>query len=112
MSPEIAFTEDPTVEVPGADRIGAGIPVGSDQRRRRERRRRLGRTVRRLLLAAVVAGAGVGVVLALRPRPVPVDAARVTRGPLIVAVQESGRTRVKDRYVVSAPTNGSLCWVR
>jgi HlyD family secretion protein len=48
------------------------------------------------------------VVMALRPRPVPVDAARVARGPLIVAVEESGKTRVKDRYVVSAPAAGNL----
>jgi HlyD family secretion protein len=74
----------------------------------RERRRHTGRVVRRAILAALVAAAAAGVVLALRPRHVPVDAAPVTRGPLIVAVQESGKTRVKDRYVVSAPTTGSL----
>jgi HlyD family secretion protein len=73
-----------------------------------KRRRHAGRALRRALLAALIAGAGLAVVLALRPRPVPVDAAPVTRGPLVVAVQESGKTRVKDRYVVSAPTAGSL----
>jgi HlyD family secretion protein len=72
------------------------------------RRRHAGRTVRRALLAVVVAAAAVGVVLALRPRPVPVDAAPVTSGPLIVAVEESGKTRVKDRYIVSAPSTGSI----
>ena len=46
--------------------------------------------------------------MALRPRPVPVDVARAKRGPLVVAVEESGKTRVKDRYVVSAPATGSL----
>jgi HlyD family secretion protein len=64
--------------------------------------------VRRALLAAAVTTAAVGVVLALRPRPVPVDVATVTRGVLVVAVEESGKTRVKDRYVVSSPATGSL----
>jgi HlyD family secretion protein len=45
-------------------------------------------------------------VAALRPRPVPVDVASATRGPLVVAVEESGMTRVKDRYLVSAPVSG------
>jgi HlyD family secretion protein len=60
------------------------------------------------LLAALVLGATVAVVLALRPRPVPIDAARAVRGPLVVAIEESGMTRVKDRYVVSAPVSGSV----
>jgi HlyD family secretion protein len=48
------------------------------------------------------------VALALRPKPVAVDVANVTRGPLSVAVEETGVTRVKDRYVVSAPVTGRL----
>ncbi|HEY9197786.1 MAG TPA: HlyD family efflux transporter periplasmic adaptor subunit [Gammaproteobacteria bacterium] len=40
------------------------------------------------------------------PRPVPVDTAAVTRGPLRVTVEEEGRTRVIDRYVISAPVAG------
>ena len=108
MSPETAFNEAPVIEPSGAEKSGGGSLPSAEQRRRRERRRHAGRAVRRLLLAAVVAGVGLAVVLALRPRPVPVDAAPVTRGPLIVAVQESGKTRVKDRYVVSAPTTGHL----
>src|SRR5436190_12389213 len=76
--------------------------------RARERRRQLARRVRRALLAVAILAAGVAVVLALRPRPVPVDVARVGRGPLVVVVEESGKTRVKDRFVVSAPAAGSL----
>src|SRR5580765_5282389 len=67
-----------------------------------------GRHIRQLLLAALLAAATIAVVLALRPRPVPVDVAHAARGPLAVVVDESGRTRVKDRYVVSAPVTGSL----
>lgn len=40
------------------------------------------------------------------PRPVPVDVATAGRGPLRVTVEEEGRTRVIDRYVVSAPVAG------
>jgi HlyD family secretion protein len=79
-----------------------------ERHRTRERRRVLARRVRRALLAILVGAAAVGSVLALRPRPVPVDVARTARGPLVVAVEESGKTRVKDRYVVSAPATGNL----
>lgn len=52
------------------------------------------------------------VVLALawsfRPRPLLVEVAGVTRGPLRVVVQEEARTRVIDRFVVSAPVTGHL----
>jgi HlyD family secretion protein len=42
------------------------------------------------------------------PRPVLVEVAAVSRGPLQVTVEEEGRTRVKDRFVVSAPVAGYL----
>lgn len=41
-----------------------------------------------------------------RPRPSPVEVAEVRRGPLRVTVEEEGKTRVTDRYVVSAPVAG------
>lgn len=57
-------------------------------------------------------GAAVGLALALwwlwRPRPLAVDVAAVTRGPLVVTVDEEGETRVRKRYVVAAPTSGRL----
>jgi HlyD family secretion protein len=42
----------------------------------------------------------------LAPRPVLVDTERVSRGPLRVTVEEEGRTRVIDRYLISAPVAG------
>ena len=36
------------------------------------------------------------------------DVVRVTRGPLQVTVDEDGKTRVKERYIVSAPLTGQL----
>jgi HlyD family secretion protein len=53
-----------------------------------------------LLVALIVVG--------LWPRAVPVEVGTVSRGPLIVTVDEQGMTRVKNRYVVSAPVAGQL----
>ena len=58
------------------------------------------------LLAGVIA-AGV-LVWAFAPRPVEVETATVTRGPFRKTVDEDGKTRVRDRYVVSAPIPGRL----
>jgi HlyD family secretion protein len=56
----------------------------------------------------VLVALGAVFVVALQPQPVPVDAAVVDRGPIEVVVDEPGRTRVIDRYVVSAPLSGNL----
>jgi HlyD family secretion protein len=45
---------------------------------------------------------------AFRPRPVPADFGTVARGSLEVTVEDEGRTRVRDRYVVSAPLPGRM----
>ena len=42
------------------------------------------------------------------PRPVEVEVAPVVRGPFEKTVDEDGKTRVRDRYVVSAPLAGRL----
>jgi HlyD family secretion protein len=44
--------------------------------------------------------------IAFRPQPVPVDFAEVTRGRLVVTIDEEGETRVRDVFVVSAPVAG------
>lgn len=54
-----------------------------------------------LLVAALVA-------LALRPVPLPVEVAEAVRGPFEVTVDEEGHTRVRERFVVSAPVAGEL----
>lgn len=43
-----------------------------------------------------------------RPQPVPVDLASVSRGSLRVTIDEEGITRVRARYIVSAPVAGRL----
>lgn len=55
--------------------------------------------------ALIVVGA---LAFAFSPRPVAVEVARAVRGPLRVTVDEDGRTRIKERYVVSAPLGGQL----
>lgn len=42
------------------------------------------------------------------PRPETVDIAAVERAPLIVTLDEEGETRVRDRFVVSAPLAGRV----
>ncbi len=42
------------------------------------------------------------------PRTQEVDLVRVTRGPLQVTIEEEGRTRLRERFVISAPTAGYL----
>src|SRR3974390_2328966 len=44
----------------------------------------------------------------LWPRPVPVETARVAVGTLRATVNEEGKTRIKQRYAVSAPVAGQL----
>jgi len=82
----------------------------ADPRRQhlRERKRRLTRNIRQGALALALIVAAGAAAYALRPRPVPVDLASVVQGPLNVVVEESGVTRVKDRYEVSAPVTGRL----
>lgn len=46
--------------------------------------------------------------LALRPQPVLVDVAPVVRGRFEFSVEEDGKTRVRERYTVSAPLEGTL----
>jgi HlyD family secretion protein len=49
-----------------------------------------------------------GTWLVVRPKPVPCDVANLDRGQLIATVDRDGRTRLKDRYVVSAPLEGRI----
>lgn len=63
---------------------------------------------RRLLFGAGALALALGVSWLWRPKPIAVDVEPVTRGPLVVTVDEEGETRVRQRYVVAAPTNGRL----
>lgn len=56
-----------------------------------------------LIIAALVYG--------FSPQPRLVDIAKATRGPMQVSVGEEGKTRVIDRYDISAPVAGMTCRV-
>ena len=63
---------------------------------------------RRILVITVIAVVTLALVYGFLPKPVSVDVMPAKRGPLRVTVEEEGRTRVKDRFVVSAPVAGYL----
>jgi HlyD family secretion protein len=56
-----------------------------------------------LAIAVIVAA---GLVCGFMPRAQPVDIAEVKRAPLAVTVEEEGKTRVRERYQVTAPVAG------
>lgn len=56
------------------------------------------------ITAGVVVAAAIGA--SYLPKPLPVETDAVGRGPLRVEVEADGSTRVKRRYVVSAPIGG------
>ncbi len=58
------------------------------------------------LSAAVLIGAALAA--AFWPRAILVDIAEVRAGPMIVTINEEGRTQVREPYVVSSPVAGEL----
>lgn len=83
-----------------------GLAAGRSHASPSHRNRR--RWVRRAIYAAGAALIVVGIVIAARPKPFLVESARVAKGPLSVTIEEPGRTRVRDRFVVSAPLAGEM----
>lgn len=57
-----------------------------------------------VVLVAVLAA----IVYGFIPKPVLTDMVKVVRGPLKVTVEEEGKTRVKDRFTLSAPVPGFM----
>ena len=57
-------------------------------------------------MLAIGVGVAAGLAYGFMPRAVPVDLAEVMRAPLTVTVEEEGKTRVRERYLVSAPVAG------
>lgn len=70
------------------------------------------RHFRRIFAAAAIIAGGAAAAWALWPAPVAVELAYVGRGSIRVTVDEDGRTRIRERYVVSAPLAGRLVRVR
>lgn len=71
-------------------------------------RRRLITLVRRGALGVVALAILAGIIYAFLPPVIPVDLATVKVGPLQVVVREEGKTRIRDRYVISSSLAGRL----
>jgi HlyD family secretion protein len=63
-------------------------------------------TNRRVLISVAVVVVLLGV--ALWPETAAVEVATISRGPLVVTIDEEGMTRVRDRFVISAPVAGRV----
>jgi HlyD family secretion protein len=68
----------------------------------------IGRAVTVLSLLVVAAL----IVWSVMPRPIPVETATVTKGRFVASVDEAGKTRVRERYVVAASLAGRLTRIR
>lgn len=66
------------------------------------------KTTSKLFLAGAVLALGGVSLWALQPRPVVVELRAVQRGAFEQTVSDDGKTRVRDRYVVSAPLAGRI----
>lgn len=73
---------------------------GPTPRNRRRPRRGLPYLLGTLLVALLIAG--------FLPRSTPVEVAKATTGSLQTTVNEEGRTRIRHRFLVSAPSAGQL----
>ena len=69
-------------------------------------------TLGRLLSVVALVAAMALAIWALLPKPIPVETATVTKGSFVATVDEDGKTRVRERYVVAAPLAGQLTRVR
>jgi len=64
---------------------------------------------RRMIIWGVIGIAIVaGLIFAMAPRPVPVDLETVERGAMMVTLDHEGKSRVRDRFVISAPVAGRV----
>ncbi len=63
---------------------------------------------RRLITILFVAGVVGAIVYGLIPAPVAVDLATIEQGSIRVTVDQDGKTRIREKYVVSTPLAGRL----
>ncbi len=65
-------------------------------------------TRRRIFVITVVTAVIIAVIYGFLPKPVPVDVAQASRAPMTVTIEEEGKTRVRDRFVISSPVTGFM----
>jgi HlyD family secretion protein len=61
---------------------------------------------RRIAFGVIAAALAWGLYSGFRPQPVVVEFGEAVRAPMRVTIEQEGRTRVVDRYVVTAPVGG------
>jgi HlyD family secretion protein len=61
-----------------------------------------------VLIGVVLTGVVLALLFGFRDQPALVEMAEVKRGPLRITIEEEGKTRVTDRFVVSAPLAGYM----
>src|SRR5690242_6799227 len=64
--------------------------------------------IRRVLLIGFAAAVLGAIAYGMRPAPVEADLAKVVRGLIRETVDQDGKTRIRERYTVSAPLAGRL----
>lgn len=64
--------------------------------------------VRRIFWIVIALLVVTAIVVAVLPKPVPVEMGTVTKGLLVVTAEGEAKTRIKDRFVVSAPVSGQM----
>lgn len=65
-------------------------------------------TAGRVGMALGLIAAAAGIAWFLMPQPIAVETAAVTKGRFVASIDEDGKTRVRQRYVVAAPLAGRL----
>ena len=63
------------------------------------------------IIGAIAVTIAVLLVWGFWPKPVLVEAVNIKRAPLTVTIEEEGRTRGIDRFIISAPVDGVTCEV-
>jgi HlyD family secretion protein len=63
---------------------------------------------RKIVVVTLMALVLLAVIYGFMPKPVPADVAKAERGSLRVTIEEEGKTRVKERFVISAPVSGYM----
>jgi len=61
---------------------------------------------RKIIIAAIAAAVVFAIAYSFMPKPVLIDTVQVAYGTVRVTVEEEGKTRVIDRFVISAPVSG------
>lgn len=64
--------------------------------------------IKKIVAASLLLGVLAALAFAFSPKPVEVESTPVVRGRFAQAVEEEGATRVRERYLISAPLAGQL----